>query len=212
MSAAALVIGRTMTAKNPQAEDFASQQVQETISGHWRLFLLQGLIMAALGLIAVAEPIVATFDVEIFLGWVLLIGGIVSLAGVFAWQRMRGFRWMIVAALLATAIGAYLVWRPSKGILSLTLAAAVFFGAQGIAQFVIAIGHRAVLASWVWLLLSGAVNFGLAVIILSGAPSAAPRTLGLMFGINLFLWGMALVMTALACRAIPDTPRGARGL
>ena len=168
--------------------------------------------MAALGLIAVAEPIVATFDVEIFLGWVLLIGGIVSLAGVFAWQRMRGFRWMIVAALLATAIGAYLVWRPSKGILSLTLAAAVFFGAQGIAQFVIAIGHRAVLASWVWLLLSGAVNFGLAVIILSGAPSAAPRTLGLMFGINLFLWGMALVMTALACRAIPDTPRGARGL
>jgi hypothetical protein len=33
-----------------------------------------------------------------------------------------------------------------------------------------------------------------------------------MFGINLFMWGMALVMTALACRAIPDTPQGARGI
>jgi len=119
---------------------------------------------------------------------------------------------MFVAALLSIAIGAYLVWRPTSGILSLTLAAAVFFGAQGIAQFIIAIGHRAVLASWVWMLLSGIINFGLAVIILSGAPSAAPRTLGLMFGINLFMWGIALVMTALACRAIPDTPHDARGL
>jgi len=168
--------------------------------------------MAALGLIAVAEPIVATFDVEIFVGWLLLVGGIVGLAGAFAWQRIRGFRWMVVAALLAIAIGAYVVWRPTRGILSLTLAAGVFFGAQGIAQFVIAIGHRAVLASWVWMLLSGIINFGLAVIILSGAPSAAPRTLGLMFGINLFMWGIALVMTALACRAIPDTPHDARGL
>ena len=201
-----------MAEKNPQAEDFASRQVQAAIRGHWILFLVQGLIMAALGLIAVAEPVVATFDVEKFLGWVLLVGGIVGLAGVFTWQRMRGFRWMFVAALLSIAIGAYLVWRPTGGILSLTLAAAVFFGAQGIAQFVIAIGHRAVLASWVWLLLSGVVNFGLAVIILSGAPSAAPRTLGLMFGINLFMWGLALAMTALACRAIPHTPQGARGL
>lgn len=91
---------------------------------------------------------------------------------------------MFVAALLATAIGVYLVWRPTRGILSLTLAATAFFNAQGLAQSVIAIGHRAVLASWVWMLLSGIINFGLAVIILSGALSAAPRTLGLMFGIK----------------------------
>jgi uncharacterized membrane protein HdeD (DUF308 family) len=160
--------------------------------------------MMVLGLLAVTEPVIATFAVEIFLGWLFLAGGIVGLTGVFAGRRIPGFWWWIVIALLAITIGAYLIWQPRAGILSLTLAAAIFFGAQGIAQFVIAIGHRAVFVSWVWMLLSSVVNFGLATIILSGTLGTAAWTLGLMFGINLFMWGLALIVTALACRKNPN--------
>jgi uncharacterized membrane protein HdeD (DUF308 family) len=44
------------------------------------LLLFQGLIMAVLGLVAIAEPVTATFAVDIFVGSLFLIIGIVGLA------------------------------------------------------------------------------------------------------------------------------------
>ncbi|MCK1276002.1 DUF308 domain-containing protein [Bradyrhizobium sp. 61] len=67
------------------------RDVNEAIRSHWVLFLIQGLIMAALGLIAAVEPMVATFAVEIFAGWLFLFGGIIGLASVFTAQRVPGY-------------------------------------------------------------------------------------------------------------------------
>ena len=163
--------------------------------------------MVVLGLLALFEPMIATLAVEIFAGWLFLIGGIVGLVGVFTARRVPGFWWGLVTALLALALGLYLIWRPLAGILSLTLAVAAFFSAQGIVQIITAIEHRSVLPSWIWMLVGGVVNLILAVIILSGWPGTVAWTLGLLFGINLFMWGLSLVMTALACRAVHEAPQ-----
>ena len=195
-----------MTIANPRLEEFG-HDVREAIRSHWVLFLIQGLIMVVLGLLALFEPMIATLAVEIFAGWLFLIGGIVGLVGVFTARRVPGFWWGLVTALLALALGLYLIWRPLAGILSLTLAVAAFFSAQGIVQIITAIEHRSVLPSWIWMLVGGVVNLILAVIILSGWPGTAAWTLGLLFGINLFMWGLSLVMTAVACRAVHDAPR-----
>jgi uncharacterized membrane protein HdeD (DUF308 family) len=191
----------TMTAANPRLEDI-ERDVREAIRSHWVLFLIQGLIMMVLGLLAVGEPMLATLAVEIFAGWLFLISGIVGLAGVFTGRRVPGFWWALITALLAIAVGLYLIWRPLAGIVSLTLAVAAYFGAQGIVQIITAIAHRGVLPSWIWVMLGGVVNVVLAIIILSGWPGTVAWTLGLLFGINLFMWGLSLVMTALACRAV----------
>jgi uncharacterized membrane protein HdeD (DUF308 family) len=50
-------------------------------------------------------------------------------------------------------------------------------------------------------LASGIANIILAAIIWSGFPGTAEWALGLLFGINLLLWGVALVMTSLASRS-----------
>jgi len=195
-----------MTIANPRLEEFG-HDVREAIRSHWVLFLIQGLIMVVLGLLALFEPMIATLAVEIFAGWLFLIGGIVGLVGVFTARRVPGFWWGLVTALLALALGLYLIWRPLAGILSLTLAVAAFFSAQGIVQIITAIEHRSVLPSWIWMLVGGVVNLILALIILSGWPGTAAWTLGLLFGINLFMWGLSLVMTALACRAVHEAPQ-----
>jgi len=195
-----------MTVANPRLEEFG-QDVREAIRSHWVLFLIQGLIMVVLGLLALFEPMIATLAVEIFAGWLFLVSGIVGLVGVFTARRVPGFWWGLVTALLALALGLYLIWRPLAGILSLTLAVAAFFSAQGIVQIITAIEHRSVLPSWIWMLVGGVVNLILAVIILSGWPGTAAWTLGLLFGINLFMLGLSLVMTALACRAVHEAPQ-----
>jgi uncharacterized membrane protein HdeD (DUF308 family) len=61
-------------------------------------------------------------------------------------------------------------------------------------------------SSWVWVLLSGIVDLVLAAIIIAGWPGTAAWVLGLLVGINLFMSGVALVMTALACRSVTETP------
>ncbi|MCK1276001.1 DUF308 domain-containing protein [Bradyrhizobium sp. 61] len=86
----------------------------------------------------------------------------------------------------------------------------MYFAAQGITQIITAIQHRSVLGSWIWLVVGGVVNLILSAIIASGWPGTAAWTLGLLFGINLFMWGMSLVITAIGCRAVARAPHATK--
>jgi uncharacterized membrane protein HdeD (DUF308 family) len=157
--------------------------------------------MIILGVVAIGEPMVASFAVALFAGWLFLFSGVVGLAGVFTARHVPGFWWGLLSALLGIVIGIYLIWRPLAGVVTLTLAVAIYFGAQGICQLIAAIAQRDVLRSWGWVVFGGLVNIALSALIISGLPGTAEWTLGLLFGINLLMWGFSLVMTALACRA-----------
>jgi uncharacterized membrane protein HdeD (DUF308 family) len=185
----------------PSALNTAGLEVRDAIRRHWVLFFVQGLILIAFGLLAIGEPMVATLAVTVFAGWLFLVGGIIGLAGMFTSHRVPGFLWALITALLSIAIGIYLLWHPLTGIVSLTLAVALFFAAQGISHIITAISQRNVLSSWGWVLLAGVANLILAAIIWSGFPGTAEWVLGLLFGINLLFWGFELVMTALASRS-----------
>jgi uncharacterized membrane protein HdeD (DUF308 family) len=176
-------------------------RVGDAIRRHWVLFLIQGVIMIILGVVAIGEPMVASFAVALFAGWLFLFSGVVGLAGVFTARHVPGFWWGLLSALLGIVIGIYLIWRPLAGVVTLTLAVAIYFGAQGICQLIAAIAQRDVLRSWGWVVFGGLVNIALSALIISGLPGTAEWTLGLLFGINLLMWGFSLVMTALACRA-----------
>jgi uncharacterized membrane protein HdeD (DUF308 family) len=198
-----------MTTSNPRLED-VGREAREAIRSHWVLFLIQGVIMIILGVLAVGEPMVATLAVTLFAGWLFLFSGIVGLAGIFTARRVPGFWWALIMALLAVVVGIYLIWRPLAGTLSLTLAVGAFFGAQGIVQIITAVWYHRALRSWVWMLITGIANVILALIIWGGFPGTAEWVLGLLFGINLLLWGFSLVMTAIACRAVGDAPQAGK--
>lgn len=190
----------------PQVQAY---DIGDTIRRHWVLFLIQGIIMIVLGVLAIGEPMVASIAVALFAGWLFLFSGIVGLAGVFTARRVPGYWWGVLTALLGIVIGLYLILRPLRGVLTLTLAVALYFGAQGITQIITAIAQRTMLRSWGWVVFGGIVNIVLAAIIISGFPGTADWTLGLLFGINLLMWGFTLVMTALACRGAPSAHREA---
>jgi uncharacterized membrane protein HdeD (DUF308 family) len=194
-----------MTTASPQPQDLA-HEMRDAIRRHWVLFLIQGLIMIVLGVMAIGEPMVASIAVAWFAGWLFLVSGFVGLASVFTAQRVPGYWWALIMALLSIIIGIRLLWKPLAGVLALTLAIAIYFGAQGITQIIVAIQQRSVLRSWGWVVFAGVVNIILAVIIFAGWPGTAEWTLGLLFGINLLMWGVSLVMTSLACRTVHHAP------
>jgi uncharacterized membrane protein HdeD (DUF308 family) len=190
-------------------DDFR-RNVRSAIRRHWVLFLIPGLVMAILGLIAAASPFIATLVVETFAGWLFLTGGFVGLAALFTTRNVPGFVWTLLGAVLAILIGAFLVWRPFAGLVTLTMALAAFFAAHGVVQILASLHHRALFSqSWLWMAVSGIVDLILAGIIIAGWPGSVAWALGLLIGINLFLSGLALVMTAIACRSVNDAPEHA---
>jgi uncharacterized membrane protein HdeD (DUF308 family) len=159
--------------------------------------------MVVLGLIAAASPLVATLVLETFAGWLFLTGGFVGLAALFTTRNVPGFVWTLLGAVLAILIGAFLVWRPFAGLVTLTLALAVFFAAHGVVQILTSLEHHRLFArSWLWMTISGIADLILAAIIIAGWPGTVAWALGLLIGINLFMSGLALVMTAIACRSV----------
>jgi uncharacterized membrane protein HdeD (DUF308 family) len=198
--------GSVMTTATRQL-DGTPLDFKRAIGENWILFLVQGLVMTVLGLFAAAAPAIATLAVDLYAGWLFLVSGLIGLVTLFTMRAIAGFLWTLAASTLALAVGLLLILRPAAGILSLTLLLTAFFIAEGIVQIMAAFKYRSALEkAWAWLLLSGIVDLLLAALILAGWPGSAAWTLGLLVGLNLFMSGLALVMTALGCRSMIAKP------
>ncbi len=190
----------------PDMEDIR-RRMAAVIHAHWKLVLAQGILLMIFGLLAVAMPNIATLAVEIFVGWLFFIAGILRALSVWHARRMPGFGWSMVSALLAVLLGLILIARPLAGVLTLTMVLVAFFILEGVTAIVVAVQHRDHLKSWGWVLLSGIIDLLLAYLIWQGWPSSASWAIGLLVGINMIFFGLSLVMTALAARLMgPQSP------
>ena len=177
--------------------------IRDGLKGCWRLFLLQGAVMLILGVLAVIEPLVATLAINIFVGWLFLLSGLVGLVALFSSKHMPAFLWSLITAALSVAIGVLLIWRPAEGAAPLTIVLTAFFIAEGVFQIVSSISYREILASnWVWMLFSGLCDLLLAGIIIAGWPGTAEWALGIVVGVNLISSGVALIAAAFTGRQI----------
>ena len=177
------------------------QAVATAIHEHWKLFLIEGVILALLGVAAIAVPWIATLAFTLVLGWLFLISGIVGLVTTFWMRGMPGFWWSLFSAIIAIAAGIILLTSPVSGALSLTFVLIAFFVIEGILTIMYAIEHRNQLSGrWGWMLASGIVDLILAGIIFAGLPGTAAWALGLLVGINLVFGGTAMIGMALAAK------------
>ena len=179
--------------------------MMESVRDHWVLFLVEGIVLVVLGLLAIVVPPLATLAVAILIGWLLLVSGIVGLITTFMARQAPGFWWSLLSAVLAVAAGVILLGWPASGVISLTLLLVVFFVIEGVASIMYALEHRKELSGrWGWMLASGIIDLVLAVMIYAGLPSTAAWALGLLVGINLVFGGTALVAMALHARGSGD--------
>jgi uncharacterized membrane protein HdeD (DUF308 family) len=177
--------------------------VRTSLHEHWVLFLVEGILLLILGLIAIVLPPIATLATALVLGWLFLISGTVGLITTFMMRQAPGFWWSLLSAILGIAAGIALLGWPVGGAVSLTLVLIVFFAVEGIASIMFALEHKRELSGrWGWMLVSGIIDLILATIILAGLPGTAVWALGLLVGINLVFGGSALIAMALEARSL----------
>jgi uncharacterized membrane protein HdeD (DUF308 family) len=184
--------------------DDVQTAVAASLHLHWRAFLIEGIVLVVLGIFAVVVPAVATIAVEVFVGWVLLLSGVVGLISTFRMRSAPGFGWSLLSAVIAVAAGAILLAWPLSGVLSLTLILTAFLTLEGVASIMISLTHRhGFSARWALLLVSGLVDLILAAMIFLGLPGTAAWAIGLLVGINLVFGGSTLISMALQARSLP---------
>jgi len=185
-----------------QSFDAARDAVTRIVRDHRRLFLIEGIILVVLGLLAVAVPMVASLAVTILFGWLFLISGIVGLITTFVMRQAPGFWWSLLSGVLGVVVGGWLLVEPVQGLVSLTYLLIAFFIVEGIATIMFALEHRAALSGrWAWMLVSGVVDLFLAAVILAGLPGTVAWALGLIVGINMVFGGASMIGMALAAHA-----------
>jgi uncharacterized membrane protein HdeD (DUF308 family) len=178
----------------------------QSIREHWVLFLIEGIVLVVLGMLAIIIPPIATIAVTIFLGWLFLISGIVGLVTTFWARHAPGFWWSLLSAVVAIAAGVVLLGWPVPGAVSLTLLLIVFFIIEGVLSIMYALEHKKELSGrWGWMLISGIIDLILAAIIWGGLPGTAAWALGLLVGINMLFGGSAMIAMALHARHADPT-------
>jgi uncharacterized membrane protein HdeD (DUF308 family) len=189
-----------MSTSRPDIDRF-ERAFAASVREHWRLLLVEGIILVILGAAAIVIPPVASLAVTIFLGWLLMVSGIVGLITTFWMRNAPGFWWSLLSAVISIIAGGLLVGWPVSGVLSLTFVLIVFFIIDGIATIMYALDHRRELSGrWGWMLASGLIDLILAAVIIAGLPGTAAWAIGLLVGINMVFGGFGMIAMALAGR------------
>jgi uncharacterized membrane protein HdeD (DUF308 family) len=172
-----------------------------SLRAHWKFFMGEGVVLLVLGLAAIILPQIASIAIEILVGWLLLMSGVVGLVSTVAARHAPGFGWSLLSAVAGIVAGVVLLLWPLSGVLTLTLVLSVFLCVEGVVSILYALEHRRELSGrWGMLLFSGAVDLLLAALILGGLPASAGWAIGILIGINLLMGGSALIAMALHAR------------
>ncbi len=172
------------------------QHLQNYLQSHWQLFLAEGVLFVLLGLSAIVVPQLFTVATVLFLGWILLFGGIIHLSRAFMISDMPGFGWWLFMGALQVSIGYLFITKPIAGALTLTMLMTVFFALEGVAKISLALMMRP-LPNWGFILFSGITALVFALIIWLSWSETAHWLLGLFLGINMVFLGWSLIKISL---------------
>jgi uncharacterized membrane protein HdeD (DUF308 family) len=172
------------------------------------LSIILGVIWIILGLFVLAAPFI-TFVAALAFVWVfgllLAVGGVLHTIHAFM-VRGRGFLLYLLEGLLSVVVGVILMVDPVGGVIGLTLLIGIFLLVGGVMRVALGFMLRAS-GVWVWLLISGVLEFVLGLVIVSNWPGSAAWVIGTFIGIGMLFRGSTLLALGLAPRgAAPAAP------
>lgn len=163
----------------------------------WSIAL--SVLMIVAGILAIVVPPVAGITVAILVAWLLIFSGGAHL--VFAWHTRTtgGLVWELLLGIVYMLVGLYILIHPVAGLVSLTLALAIYLLAEGILEFVLSFRLRPMPGRG-WLLFDGIITLILAIMIWTTWPSNTEWVIGTLVGISMLFSGTTRLMLSLAAR------------
>jgi len=154
--------------------------------------VLGGVLLALLGILALLTPFVTGIALSILLGAALVVGALVHVAAAFSAGTAGNVVWQVVLGLAYGIAGISLLANPVLGLTTLTLLVIAFFLVEGVVEIIWAVAGR--VENRLWLGLSGVISLLLAGLLFAGFPATALWAIGVLFGIDLLVTGITMVL------------------
>jgi len=155
-------------------------------------------------MVAIGYAVEMTIVSVMFLGWLLIIGGLFEVIHGFSRRLWSGFFINLLGGVLYTVAGVVMVANPALAAVTLTLVIAIILIVAGLFRLFIAfttpLHHRG------WLILNGAISILLGVMIWRSWPVSGLWVIGLFIGIDMVFDGWTEIMLALSVRSLPASP------
>jgi uncharacterized membrane protein HdeD (DUF308 family) len=170
----------------------------EEVRQHRTWFLCVGILLIVCGTIALGSTFAMTLVSMVFIGWLLVISGVVEVIHGFARRSWGGFFINLLGGILYAVAGVIFVANPGAAAMTLTLIIAMILIAAGTFRLFVAfttpMHHRG------WLIFNGAISVVLGISILDSWPLSGLWVIGLFIGIDFIIDGWTEVMLAIAAR------------
>jgi uncharacterized membrane protein HdeD (DUF308 family) len=162
------------------------------LAGRWKWFVGFGVVLVILGLVALMNVVDATLVTTIFVGWLLLIGGIAQIVAAFATQGTTGSRVLLgLLGVLYAIVGWDIIGNPLSGVVTLTIVIAIVLIVEGVIRVFQAVSggtaHRGLVG------VIGVIDVLLGLWLWSGIPMSGVA-IGFFVGFELLLAGIVWIM------------------
>ncbi len=175
----------------------------QALHQQWWCFLLLGISLIVIGSICIAEPLIGSIASVLFLGFLLLAGGITQVISSFWAGRWSGMLFHLLIGVLYAVVGYMIIDAPGISLAVLTKFIAIFLIVSGIIRIVASLVER--FHDWGWVLVNGTITLILGLVINRQLPEASLWLIGLFVGIEMIFNGWAWVMLALGLRRVGKT-------
>ena len=180
---------------------FDPEAVRGSVRRNALLYIIQGVLMAVAGVVAIIYPLLTSLAVTLLLGWILIFGGVVQAITLIAGRAHHVWP-QIISAVLHLVTGLIVLRNPGVAVTTLALLLVIFFVVEGIAKIIFSLSVRP-LPNWGWVLASGVLGLLLGIYLIFN-PILSLLMLGFFIGLQLILEGAAIAAIAWKVRtAVP---------
>jgi uncharacterized membrane protein HdeD (DUF308 family) len=175
------------------------EQYQTELSGKWGWFVALGIGLIVLAVIAWLDVVAVTIAGTIFIGAMLLVGGIFQVIHGFMTTGWRSFLLSLFCGALSIIAGLLIMSEPLRGALVLTILVVAALIVGGITRIAIGFRHRE-MARWGLLVVSGAISLLVAILLYASLPWSGLWVLGTLIAVELLVQGIGWLSFGMALR------------
>lgn len=171
-------------------------------SAMWGGGFVLGLLVMALGVLALLTALWTGLASIVFLGVLLAISGVVQIGHSLGRDRTgaRAPGSQLLGGILAAVMGLLIAGRPAVGLVAVALLLAGYFFASGLFRTISSIADR--YPQWGWDFAYGISAILLGIVLLTSLPTSAAWLVGTLVGMEIIFRGASLMAGSLALRRV----------
>jgi uncharacterized membrane protein HdeD (DUF308 family) len=174
------------------------------ITPKWGWFVALGIVLILVGFFALVDVVAFTIASVIFIGAMMLVGGIFQIIHAFMTKTWGSFALNLLMGIIYVIGGFLIMDEPVQGSLVITLFLIAALVVGGVVRMFVAFQHRE-MDGWGLMAVSGLISLILAAMLFMSFPGSGLWVLGTLIAVELLIQGVTWLQFGISLRRLGRT-------